>query len=289
MTNNRVDTTRYDPQFFKKPHIVKAVRILKEFRTGSSLPVLVQTDSSELYIVKWHQTGEGPIECLSDWICLHLADAFEIPVPRSTMVEITPDLSNQVIDTELKELIEQNAGINLGLKYLEKTEALDSSQTDKISSRLKDKLFLFDLLLLNVDRTAQNPNILFGDNRIHCIDFSASAEIRTLVTGCRISERNCFPFLRRHPFYNPHAKHEFKAGKTLALLNHITNDIPQNWLTALGSAEKIKSKLISGLHALFTQSHYLLEKRMELLRNVSEDTNESLKQKRIQRRNEFLK
>lgn len=268
---------------------MNAVKLLREFRNGSSLPVLIQTETEDLYVVKWFETGEGPVECVSDWICLSLARALGIPVPDVSLIEVSSCLSEQARDSELKELISINQGLNLGLKYLENAEEYKSFKHIEISPELKNRIFLFDLLLLNIDRTNRNPNMLCSNNQIHCIDFSASAEIRNLVIGKVLSEEGCLPIIRRHPFYNPEPGDLSGTEDISHILYKIIQAIPQNWRSCMQAPEKTKEKLVSGLQKLLTRPQSILRRRLDLLKEIPLEAEWSVKQKRRQNREDFLR
>ncbi|MFW5812951.1 MAG: HipA family kinase [Fibrobacterota bacterium] len=268
---------------------MKAVKLLREFRNGSSLPVLIQTEAEDLYVVKWFETGEGPVECLSDWICLNLAEALGIPVPDFSLIEVPSDLSEQVTDSELRELIFRNQGLNLGLKYLENAEEYSTGKHCEISPELKNRIFLFDLLLLNIDRTDRNPNMLCSANQIYCIDFSASAEIRNLVVGEVLSEEGCLPIIRRHPFYNPEPGSLSGTEVNSDILYKITRDIPENWRSCVQTPEKLKEELVFGLQKLLTRPQNILRRRLDLLKEIPLEAEWSMKQKRVQNREDFLR
>jgi hypothetical protein len=95
-----------------------AVEIVKDFRSGSSLPVLIRGTDDRLYVVKWKGTAEGSFTSITDLIAINLARTAGILVSETTMITVKPDLCHVSMDAELKDLVLRSIGINLAVEYL---------------------------------------------------------------------------------------------------------------------------------------------------------------------------
>ncbi len=271
-------------------HKVKATALIREFRSGSSLPILVRTDSSEKYVVKWHQTAEGTLECLSDWVCLHIADYAAIAVPKRTLITIPLEFSSGIVDSELREIATRSAGLNLGVEFLENTLPFDQKEKDLFNFDLRRRIFLLDLLLLNIDRTIQNPNMLVRETNLFCIDFSASAVIRESFSGSRLSLENCLRILRRHPFFESEVEH-FHIDGLEQIVDRLENTIlriPEYWCPDPTNPDLFKKLLLSNLLSIFNNAEELLSTRFEILRSMPEETSECIRENNRRKKLAFL-
>jgi hypothetical protein len=78
-----------------------AKRLLKAFKSGSSLPGLVAGN----YIVKWNGSGEGTLGSAVDWVTTHLAERFAIPTAPHALINIEEDFSAQTNYDEMRDII----------------------------------------------------------------------------------------------------------------------------------------------------------------------------------------
>lgn len=249
---------------------VIATEILKDFRGGSSLPVLVRGSDHQFYVVKWQGTGEGVIASITDLITMNLAHLAGITVPLAGLITIPAALCRGSMDAELKDLIMRSLGTNLALEYL--PEAMGYKETDLpgIDRNLADKIFLFDLLMLNIDRVDVNPNMLLMNGTLFCIDFSTSMAIRELLVPRNIAVPALLALIRRHPFYS-----ETAAPMTVAFtiadnaVKQIIETIPTEWLDEIDdNTAGLRCQLLEGITRLIDNRTAILEQRLPELRQV---------------------
>jgi hypothetical protein len=268
-----------------------ATRFVREFRSGSSLPTLVETDAAELLVIKWHATGEGPIESISDWIWLNFARAFGIPAPAPVLVEVTAELARQVPEPELNALMSASLGPNLGVQYLATAQPFQLPHRELISPALRARIFWLDLLMLNIDRTESNPNLLVQAGQLFCIDFSASVVMRQVVTGAVISEQSCLRWLRRHPFFTEQLPQDFAADLAVAssILPATIAALPLEWLAAFPTPPAlIQANLLTQLEASVHNAADLIAHRLSVLQNIPYESVAELRQKARRNRDEFI-
>jgi hypothetical protein len=151
---------------------VVATRYVTPLREGGSLPALVEADDDGLYVVKLRGAGQGPKALAAEIVAGELARALELPVPELVMVELDPQLAGAEPDAEIQELLAASAGLNVGLDFL--PGALPYAPARPPDAELAADVVWFDALVLNVDRTPRNPNLLRWHGRTWLIDHGAA-------------------------------------------------------------------------------------------------------------------
>ena len=270
-----------------KPKRIRANAILEDFRTGSSQPALVDANDGKRYVVKWKCTGEGPAALATDWITLRLAKAAGIPIPHSSCILVEPSLGSTTRNGELRDVIHRSMGINLAIEYLPESTVYTVNDKQEVEESLRRRIFLFDLLMVNVDRIDSNPNMLISKGKLYCIDFSASMAVKSLITGNSVSESALLPIIRRHPFYAPGTSPEsFEIAS--AQVDKIVKSVPEGWLKELGTdTPSIWSRIMNGLTGMFVDSSVILEKRLKTLSSLTLESREEFHSRTRRNRESF--
>jgi hypothetical protein len=74
----------------ESPHsLPKAVTVLRKFHDSACMPVLVECDDGELYVLKGSQTGRS---AFNDNVVGRVAQSLGMPVPRVTLVHVPQEL-----------------------------------------------------------------------------------------------------------------------------------------------------------------------------------------------------
>src|SRR6266704_235664 len=97
---------------------VKATRYVTPLREGGSLPAIVEGDDSGLYVLKFRAAGQGPKALVAELVAGELARAAGLRVPEIVRVEVDAALGRNEPDSEIRDLLKQSVGVNLGLDYL---------------------------------------------------------------------------------------------------------------------------------------------------------------------------
>jgi len=139
--------------------VIRAVRFYEEIRKGSSLPLLIGGDDGNSYVVKLNGAGDGVLSNVVEWVASKLGALMQIPVLQPVFVVIDANLAGQAGDPETRELLERSVGINLGTPYLPDAATYSAEYASSIDDVLRQQIFLFDLFLINIDRTGVNPNM----------------------------------------------------------------------------------------------------------------------------------
>src|SRR3712207_5316699 len=153
---------------------VRATRYVTPLREGGSLPGLVEADDDGLYVLKFRGAGQGPKALVAEVVAGEIGRALGLPVPELVLIEVDPALGRAEPDPEIQELIEGSGGVNVGVDFLPGSLALDGAAAASLDPALAADVVWFDALVMNVDRTPRNPNILVWHGRPWLIDHGAA-------------------------------------------------------------------------------------------------------------------
>jgi len=241
--------------------IPTAEKIITAFRSGSSLPVLAETDTGVRCVIKWNGAGDGVTAHAVDWIALRCAQQCGIRVPQPHRIAVTSDLIDPEEDPEINELVVRSIGINLGIEYFETIVPYTSAAADRVPDAAKHRIYCYDVLMLNMDRIDVNPNMIFVNDELYCLDFSAAMELKMAVDGSVFSEQTFFPLLRRHPFYTPFSELTIPAiPVSRADIGEIVESIPVDWLVR---GENSRPDIIESILSLFGDAHAAIQRRTQ--------------------------
>jgi hypothetical protein len=219
--------------------MIKITNYYNEIRLGSSLPWIVGGNDSNRYVVKLNGSGDGIIANAIDWVSIKLGRLMHIPVLDPEFLEISSSFIKKNQDPEIIELIEKSVGLNFGTRFKDKTSIYCENSEWNFNEKLKNDIFLYDLFLLNIDRSAKNPNIIYRNHKLWCLDFSSSITMRSSIDGKSYQERLLLPHLKKHPFYHQSitAKDFIKRLKSIRDedIFDILEEMPDEWLQQIDS------------------------------------------------------
>jgi hypothetical protein len=158
------------------PHLrrVSATRYVAPLREGGSLPGLVEADDDGLYVMKFRGAGQGPAALVAEVVAGELARALGLLVPEFVVAELDGDLAKAEPDVEIQELAEASVGANLGVDFLPGALPFTPGALASLDPDMAADLVWFDALVMNVDRTPRNPNLLVWHGRTWLIDHGAA-------------------------------------------------------------------------------------------------------------------
>jgi hypothetical protein len=215
-----------------------AVRYLNAFREGGSLPGLVETDDGRLFVVKLRGAGQGTRALVAELLAGELARALGLPVPEIALVSIEPGFGATERDEEVRDLLRASAGVNLGLELLPGAMMFDPAARDAVDDELASRTVALDAFVMNVDRTARNPNLLWWRGGLWLIDHGAALLWHHRWDGGVDGAARPFPLLRQHvllPWARSLAADAGRWAAELArlddaLLARVAADLPADWL-----------------------------------------------------------
>lgn len=126
------------------------------------------------WFTKLHGAGQGPGALVAEIVVAELAEAVGLQVPGRVLVRLPPSIESADRDGELRALLDASVGLNLGFAYLDGARDLTAKQIDQVSRDDAAAIVWLDGLVMNPDRTARNPNLLWWRNRLWLIDHGAS-------------------------------------------------------------------------------------------------------------------
>jgi len=216
---------------------VAATRYVTPLREGGSLPGLVEADDDGLYVVKFRGAGQGPMALAAEILTGELARAIGLPVPEIVLVELDPALGDAEPDPEIQDLVKASGGLNVGLDFLPGALAFDVEAARRAGPEQAADVVWLDALMLNVDRTPRNPNLLEWHGRLWLIDHGAALFVQHGTDDLAAEAGRAFPAVRDHVLL-PHAGSILEADARLAERVPDPADlvalVPEEWLLAGG-------------------------------------------------------
>jgi hypothetical protein len=217
------------------PRSVLATRYVTALREGGSLPGIVEADDDGLYVVKFRGAGQGPKALVAELLVGELGRLLGLPVPEIVLADLDPSLGDAEPDIWVRELLERSPGLNLGLDFLPGALPFSPAVGPRPDPGLAADVVWFDAFAMNVDRTAQNTNLLVWHRRLWLIDHGAALYIHHTWREPAEHARRPFVQIRDHVLL-PYAASIEAADARLAPL--VTEDalrdlvalVPDDWL-----------------------------------------------------------
>ncbi len=215
---------------------VHVTRYVTPLREGGSLPALVEADDDFLYVLKFSGAGQGMKALIAELIGGELARALGLRVPELVFATIDPALSRTEPDEEIQDLLRSSdPNLNLGLHYLSGAITFDPV-VNTIDPYLASQIVWLDCLLVNVDRTARNTNMLIWHKELWLIDHGASLYFHHSGENWHQNSQRGFPQIKDHVLL-PRASameqvdRDVHAVLTPERIGAIVDLIPDDWLT----------------------------------------------------------
>lgn len=212
----------------------QARRVIKSVGAGSSIPIIVETDDRRLYLVKLRGGIAGRYGLLNEWLAGSIGQALDLPVRRPVGVQLDASTDFGHLYIEVRELIQKSLGLNPGWYFYEESRPFSFDNTGSAHPKLQE-LFLLDLFLLNVDRSAQNPNLLETPDGLLSFDYESS-----LMTSRWLEQRTphqnpaVLMTLRNNPLYTDKLSDESfrRFFERLSGIDWeaVVGDCPAEWL-----------------------------------------------------------
>jgi hypothetical protein len=152
---------------------VKVTRYVTPLREGGSLPAIVEADDGFLYVVKFRGAGQGTRALIAELIGGEIARALGFRVPEIVFAMLDSSFGRIEGDEEIQDLLKASTGLNLGFHFLSGAITFDPLVTN-VNATLASEIVWLDCLLMNVDRTCRNTNMLSWHKELWLIDHGAS-------------------------------------------------------------------------------------------------------------------
>jgi hypothetical protein len=158
-------------------------RVLAVLPVASTSPALVETANGARRVMKFAAAGPGPVGLLTELFALGIARAFGAPVPAAAPIWLPDGLPWTVGTDEFDSMLQRSTGWNLGIDWLADARPATPADLAAAADAILDAIARADALLVNVDRTAKNPNLLVSDGRLHAIDYDACLYLSRALAG----------------------------------------------------------------------------------------------------------
>jgi HipA-like protein len=153
--------------------VLRAERISAAGRRGSSRPLIVET-AAGARIVKLRGAAQGTAPLVAEIIVGELAEALGLAVPPRSVVDLPAEIETADWDDELAHLLAASVGLNLGFDYLAGAREFEPPDVNRVAPETRATILWLDRLVLNPDRTARNPNLLWWADQLWLIDHGAA-------------------------------------------------------------------------------------------------------------------
>ncbi len=211
---------------------LRAKRILRTLRGGSSWPVVVDTAGGR-YVVKLRGAAQGTPALVAEVIVAGLAEAVGLPVPARALVELDALTPTDDRDEELADLLGASHGENLGFRLLDGATQIRLDQLHLVADDMARRIVWLDALVMNPDRTRANPNILLWKRQPWLIDHGAALGFQ--YDWAAVSEdlpAQAFPALRDHLLLDRVGSIDARSVARDAL-ERIVADVPESFLAPM--------------------------------------------------------
>jgi hypothetical protein len=214
---------------------VNVIRYVTPLREGGSLPAIVEADDGFLYVLKFRGAGQGVKALIAELIGGEIARALGLRVPEIVFAGVDPAFGRTEPDEEIQDLLKFSAGLNLALHYLSGAINFDPV-VNKIDPLLASQVVWLDCLLMNVDRTVRNTNLLVWHKELWLIDHGASLYFHHTWNNWKEQSLKPFVQVKDHvllPWASELEKTDqaFRSILTEEKIISIVSLIPDEWLT----------------------------------------------------------
>jgi hypothetical protein len=205
-------------------------------REGGSLPAIVEADDGFLYVIKFRGAGQGPKSLIAELIGGEIARALGLHIPEIVFAQLDVAFGQTEGDEEIQDLLKASTGLNLAVHYLSGAFTFDPVVI-RLPERLASQIVWLDSLILNVDRTARNTNMLWWNKELWLIDHGAALYFHHSWTDWEAKAQLPFAQIRDHVLL-PRASQLQEVDRayhdllTPERIHHIVSLIPDSWLTA---------------------------------------------------------
>jgi hypothetical protein len=194
----------------------------------------VEADDDGLYVMKFRGAGQGPAALVAEVVAGELARELGMLVPELVVARLDPELAKAEPDVEIQELAEASVGDNLGVDFLPGALPFTPAAARSVDPASAADLVWFDALVMNVDRTPRNPNLLVWHGLTWMIDHGAAFYRQHGAAPLSTSAKASFPLIADHvalPYAGPIAEADERlAGVAARAGERAVAEVPDAWL-----------------------------------------------------------
>jgi hypothetical protein len=223
---------------------VRTTRYITPLREGGSLPAIVDADDGFMYVLKFQGAGQGVKALIADLIGTEIARTLGLKVPELVLADLDEAFGRTEPDEEIQDLLKKSVGTNLGVHYLSGSISFDPA-VDRVEPLPASKVVWLDALLMNIDRTVRNTNMLMWNRELWLIDFGASLYFHHSWDNWQQQSQQPFSNIKSHVLLAQATElnevdAQFKSILTPDKIEAIINLIPDAWLHENGSQTEMR-------------------------------------------------
>jgi hypothetical protein len=244
---------------------VNIIRYVTPLREGGSLPAIVEADDGFLYVLKFRGAGQGVKALIAELIGGEIARTLGLRVPEIVVANVDPAFGRTEPDEEIQDLLKFSAGLNLALHYLSGAINFDPV-VNKVDALLASQIVWLDGLLMNVDRTVRNTNLLMWRKELWIIDHGASLYFHHTWSNWKEQSLKPFVQIKDHVLLQwssglDKVDESFRSVLTQEKVTSIVSLIPREWLVneSAPNAEENRKVYEQFLLNRISQSHIFVK------------------------------
>lgn len=253
---------------------VNVTRYVTPLREGGSLPAIVEADDQFLYVLKFRGAGQGSRALIAEFIGCEVARALGFRVPELVFAMLDSSFGRIEGDEEIQDLLKASVGLNLGVHFLSGAITFDPVTTT-VDSLTASKIVWLDSLLMNVDRTARNTNMLTWRRELWLIDHGASLYFHHSWTDWKNGAK-AFPKIKDHvllPYASQLTEVDSECRNKLSedTIKKIVAKIPADWLangSSFESDDDHRNAYIEFLTSRLSQSEIFVKEASDARRTL---------------------
>jgi len=213
---------------------VSVTRYVTPLREGGSMPAIAEADDDFLYVLKFRGAGQGLRALIAEIIGGEIARALGFKVPEIVFAELDEAFGRTEPDEEIQDLLKASVGLNLALHYLSQAITFDPTVT-VVDAKLASQIVWLDCLLMNMDRTPRNTNMLIWHQELWLIDHGASLYFHHSWNNWQEQAKRPFVLIKDHVLLPWATELEavdaaFSKILTPELIGDIVSLVPDEWL-----------------------------------------------------------
>jgi hypothetical protein len=213
---------------------VTVTRYVTPLREGGSMPAITEADDGFMYVLKFRGAGQGVKALIAELIGGEIARHLKLRVPEIVFATLDEAFGRTEPDEEIQDLLKASTGLNLALNYLSGSVTFDPARVT-IDENLASQIVWLDSLLMNVDRTARNTNLLLWHKNLWLIDHGAALYFHHSWDDWQQKALRPFTLIKDHVLLKQATRMEetdavFRNLLTADLIQSIVALIPDEWL-----------------------------------------------------------
>jgi hypothetical protein len=245
---------------------VNVTRYVTPLREGGSMPAIAEADDDFLYVIKFRGAGQGVKALIAELIGGEIARALGLKLPEIVFANLDEAFGRTEPDEEIQDLLKASVGLNLALHYLSGAITFDPAVT-ALDERLASQIVWLDCLLMNMDRTPRNTNMLLWHKELWLIDHGAALYFHHSWQNWEEQATRPFVLIKDHVLL-PRATEldivdeAFKKILTDDIISAIVGLIPDEWLTIdapFDTPEQHRNAYLQFLTSRIANSHIFVK------------------------------